>query len=228
MLREWLSDFKYRQTDAMTYERTAFGERLRASREATKLTQKQVSEAIGISQGNLAGLEREGLGSSFTPQLATLYGVDAHWLATGEHALGERPSNWLDSHHRKEGTKSRGELAQLLSHPHVSHRPPIFRWETMVIDELPNEFLVAIPDESLAPRLRAGHVVRFDRTIDARPGDCVLVADSRGDLYVRFFRAGRAGTWHAYPINEDFETFHSDRDSLRLVAVFTGMEGRLG
>lgn len=72
-------------------ERTDFGQRLLAARKAAKLTQLQVFERIGIPQSTLAELESTSSSSGYTAQLAALYGVDAHVLATGEPAPAAVP-----------------------------------------------------------------------------------------------------------------------------------------
>ena len=75
-----------------------FGERLKESRRAAKLTQKQVAAKVGMAQATLSQLEGDTYPtSSYTPRLAHLYGVSARWLADGDGprspdtALAERP-----------------------------------------------------------------------------------------------------------------------------------------
>ena len=63
---------------------TEYGLRLRAARLHAKMTQVEASKASGIPQSTISTSERESHGSSETPVYAKLYGVDAHWLATGE------------------------------------------------------------------------------------------------------------------------------------------------
>lgn len=63
---------------------TPFGERLKKAREDAGFTQEVAARRVGMSQGTLGQLEREGKGSSYTPALAALYRVDAVWLATGK------------------------------------------------------------------------------------------------------------------------------------------------
>jgi transcriptional regulator with XRE-family HTH domain len=63
---------------------TPFGERLIWARKRLKLTQKVAAGKVGMSQGTLAELERDGQGSSYTPALAALYEVNSVWLATGK------------------------------------------------------------------------------------------------------------------------------------------------
>jgi transcriptional regulator with XRE-family HTH domain len=80
---------QYRQTDAMprtARERTDFGLRLYDARKGAELTQKQVLSKIGIPQSTLSELETVATSSGYVAQLAALYKVDAHFLATGEPA----------------------------------------------------------------------------------------------------------------------------------------------
>lgn len=55
-----------------------------AARKHARLTQVQLAKAVGVSQSSIGEAEKKGLGSSYTPQIAVVCGVDAHWLATGE------------------------------------------------------------------------------------------------------------------------------------------------
>jgi len=67
--------------------RTAFGVRLVAARKHAQLTQQKAAKAASMSQGTLAELEQEGQGSSYTTQLAAIYGVNVMWLATGKGTM---------------------------------------------------------------------------------------------------------------------------------------------
>lgn len=72
-----------------------FGERLKESRRAANLTQKQVATKVGMAQATLSQLEGDTYPtSSYTPRLAHLYGVSARWLADGD---GPRASSAADA-----------------------------------------------------------------------------------------------------------------------------------
>lgn len=71
---------------------TEYGLRLRAARKHAKMTQIEASKASGIPQSTISTSERESHGSSETPVYAKLYGVDAHWLATGEGEMVPTPT----------------------------------------------------------------------------------------------------------------------------------------
>ncbi|MGG1948632.1 helix-turn-helix domain-containing protein [Trinickia sp. NRRL B-1857] len=79
--------------------RSPFGERLFLARRRKGLTQRQVSEEIGISASNLAELEQTGAGSAFTVALALLYGVNPVWLALDRGPMtGSLPApEWLEA-----------------------------------------------------------------------------------------------------------------------------------
>ncbi len=79
--------------------RTPFGERLFLARRRKGLTQRQVSDQVGISPSNLAELEQSGAGSAFTVALALLYGVNPVWLALDQGPMtGGLPApEWLET-----------------------------------------------------------------------------------------------------------------------------------
>jgi SOS-response transcriptional repressor LexA len=61
-----------------------FGQRLLQSRIEAGLSQSEVQAKIGIKQGSLSALENdEVVKSTYTIDLAHLYGVDVFWLASG-------------------------------------------------------------------------------------------------------------------------------------------------
>ena len=64
--------------------REPFGERMHQSRISANLTQKVVCQRLGCSQSNLSDLEKVSKGLSLVTHFARLYGVNPHWLATGE------------------------------------------------------------------------------------------------------------------------------------------------
>ena len=74
-------------------ERTEFGRRMLWARTEAQKKQVEVCQALGISQGTLSELETTSAGSSKVTYFARLYGVDAHWLASGDGSA--RPKHFL-------------------------------------------------------------------------------------------------------------------------------------
>lgn len=92
-------------------------------------------------------------------------------------------------------------------------------------EELPALFTVEAPDDSMAPRIKAGTRVTFDKTIEAAPGDGVLVKDGKGDPYIRQYRQLR-GRWEAKALNDAYASMLSDADELRVIAVLVSVASR--
>lgn len=130
---------------------------------------------------------------------------------------------WLELQHSVEGVnKPRGSVAHILSDQQWSYSPQI-NWEAVVSHPaLPSTFRVAMPDESMSPRVRRGDVLEFSTTESARSGDGILVRDQAGALYFRIFRQRRPGSWEAHPINTDFLALESERDGLTVMGVMVG------
>lgn len=66
-------------------------DRLKEARKKANKSQKDVVEAIGITQSALSQLETGRVdSSSHLPAIANFLGVDAYWLQTGEHPISIR------------------------------------------------------------------------------------------------------------------------------------------
>jgi len=143
-----------------------------------------------------------------------------------EHRLGLEPG-WMDRQHLITGEPPpRWEVAQVLSLPPINS--PLITWGENMHKDLPRKFRVAAPDDSMAPRVRAGELLEFDTSLTARPGDGVLVLDDAGRAYFRTFRQGRSGQWEAVAANPAFRELDSERDGLRVLAVMTAVFQRWG
>jgi len=131
--------------------------------------------------------------------------------------------DWLKSQHPVAGEpRLRGLGAQLLSHSIESYSPQV-TWEAiMKTEKLPATFRVAIPDDSMHPRVRRGDVLEFDTRETPRTGDGVLVRDAGGTLFFRIYRQAKPGAWEAHPIHPDYLPLQSDRDGLTVVGVMVG------
>jgi SOS-response transcriptional repressor LexA len=141
-----------------------------------------------------------------------------------EEKMG-RPRGWMDTQHSDAGLElSIGVVAQVLSQGPAEYAV-LLTWTALMTTTtpLPALFRVAAPDDSMAPRVRAGEIVEFSTTETPRPGDGVLVRTAQGGLYFRRYRQAHGDAWEAYPVNEAYRTLASDRDELTLVAVLVGI-----
>jgi hypothetical protein len=116
----------------------------------------------------------------------------------------------------------------LQSHPlrlqPVSNSPRINWGDEQMVDTLPATFSVAMPDDSMAPRVRRGDVIRFNRDLAPRPGDGVLLRDNQGGWFFRIYRESRPGAWEAHPLNEAYQPIDGPTNQLQILAVLTGIE----
>lgn len=78
------------------------------------MTQTKAAEAVGMSQGTLGELEREGKrGSSYTSALAKLYDVSPYWLSTGKGDMRGSPSDAKNFRNRMAEALTEDQLAWL-------------------------------------------------------------------------------------------------------------------
>lgn len=134
-------------------------------------------------------------------------------------------TNWFVPGTSERGPHYGGKQAHRVSHP-ITTVVPHLEWEELMNSDLPAKFELTLLDDAMAPRARVGQIVTFDRSLEARPGDGVLVTDSSGAYYFRLFRAGTAGRWQAHALNEAYQPLDSDRDALSVVAVLVGVQSR--
>lgn len=145
-----------------------------------------------------------------------------------EAKLG-KPVGWMDTQHPVAGaSRSPGARAHRVSHtPYTSS--PLLNWGDIVPTlPLPNTFRIAVPDDAMAPKVRAGQIAEFTAGIEPRPGDGVLVTDSAGALYFRAYRTRRADQWEAHPLNDAYRPLDSQLDGLTVLAVLTAVHARWG
>ncbi len=142
---------------------------------------------------------------------AALFGCDQNWLATGTG----RP-RWHDTEPHVPG------VAHSMSYQPIT-LPQKIEWESvMSAAELPGSFVVAMPDDALAPRVMRGTELIFEPDAHPRPGVGVLIQDKSGRRCIRQFAEGANGTWLANALAQNYYSYSSDRDEQVLLAVMTG------
>lgn len=190
-----------------------------------ELSQADLARAAGIKQPSVADWlngKTKSLKAETARKVAALIGCDQNWLGSG---VGS--PQWREANPATEGAPMRGGVAQLESHPLTPHSP-LLTWGEDMNKDLPPRFRVAAPDDSMAPRVRAGEVLEFQTGLPARPGDGVLVQDDAGNFYFRLYRERRPGHWEAHAISDAYQALDSQRDGLRVLAVLTAVYQRWG
>lgn len=78
----------------------------------------------------------------------------------------------------------------------------------------------------MAPIVHRGDRVILITGVDPRPGDFVLVADRQGTPYLREYRRVTLERWEAHALHPSFLPMDSERDGLKVLAVYDGVRGR--
>lgn len=140
-------------------------------------------------------------------------------------ALGMRVEELLA---RAENQEYPVPLAHLLGSDDVTLSSPVIEWGVLKMKILPKAFKVAAPDDSMAPRLKAGQLAEFETGLEHQPGDGVLVRDSAGECYIRRCRRIRGG-WEAYAEDSDVhQPISIVAGQADIVAVLVGVHARWG
>jgi len=161
-----------------------FASRLKYAREELAgLSQVALAKKAKVSPGTIGNYEA---GTREAPRdllsLASALGVSPLWLQEGKLPIYQ---------------ESPTRAAHVLSLDEVRLSSPILEWGAISMKTLPKTFKVAAPDDSMAPRLKAGQLAEFEVGLEPRPGDGVLVRDTEGQPCIRRCRRVR-GEWEAY------------------------------
>lgn len=202
-------------------ERTEFGARLLAARTRAGMSQMDVREALGISQGTLSQIERVAETSRYTAHLAALYKCSAEWLATGR---GEPDFLLYEDGKPVTVVELKTTLAHQLSEPTPTFKSQRIEWGDVMKEPLPNSFELVVRDDAMAPLLEPGNIARFSTNAAVRPGKRVLIVDRDGAPCIREYRAKRGERWQAVALNAAYEPMDSVDDGLRVLAVLVGVD----
>lgn len=182
---------------------------LDAAREATREsaapvhTWADLARHMGESPQTISNWKQRGLSKDGAIKAERLYAVSVDHLLTGAGKSAEKAPL----------------QAQLMSLSARTVVPLQLRWEELLpMEETPEEFQVALPDDAMAPEAKAGWLVQFDSRQEPKFGNGILVRDRTGTLHFRRYRQG-VGMWLARPDNENFVTLESERDGLEILAV---------
>jgi transcriptional regulator with XRE-family HTH domain len=210
------------------------GERAAWARTRLNLTQEQVADMAGVTQGMIGNLEG---GVRKNPRellrIAAALRVRPEWL---QHGVGPIEASDV-------GQEDMTSLAYNKGNVVTSWRLiPLILWDrldsmTKANDDLSIADLPLVPadprvgprtkavqmlDDSMAPRIRPGDVLLFDPDMAALPGKVVLVVAPDGQHYVRMYRVRHGGRWEAVAESAGYDSLDSETDQLTVVATAVG------
>lgn len=190
------------------------GHNIKRLREQYSWSLEDLASRSGVERRTVHALEhRDSKRSEYAAVLAQALGVPV-----GELLLHTPPQAW-----------------DALTSPPVQHHPlsqqtpivtPTITWEDAMHHPLPVRFELHLVDDSMTPRVRRGDAVLFSTDEEPRPGDGILVRDRYGSVHFRLFTRGAGSEWSATALNPGYQTLHSDRDGLTILAVLVGIQAR--
>ena len=197
------------------------GKNIRARRKEMKMTLEQLALEIGSDTGNLSRIER-GQQSLTTDKISAIakalncLPVD---LLSEEQAPIQLPPGYL----RVPVLNSEQILNWNKVRSHLSYIG-ITDWLITDANISNDSFSFEIGDLSMFPDFKIGDRVIVDPTISAAAGDFVLAISSSQGLIFRKYRArglNKHGSvsFELYPMNEDYEIFYSDVESIHILGV---------
>jgi len=197
------------------------GGRLRYAREKRGLKQDQLAKMSRVTQSTISKLEKGT--TQETTKLSTLARALRTPLDWIELRRGPEPA-WEDpdaAHSPLPHSDVSAGLMQTFEHVLTTME------ELMGLQQVPARFVYALPDDAMGEFGRAGTEVLFHAADDAKPGAGVLVRDGAGALHVRRKAQGREDShWLAIAPNRVYRDLDSERDSLKVLAVWRGVVNR--
>jgi hypothetical protein len=174
---------------------------------------------MDVSAATLTNWKSRGVSLEGLLSAEALFGCPAAWVRDGN---GE---HWTYPQTPDEGG-SIMPVAREMSYRQQTVTPPHVAWDALMKTPLEAEFQTTAADDSMAPEVPRGARIIFVTGLQPNAGDFVLVADNQGVHYLREYRQLRPGHWQAHALNAAYLPLDSERDGLRVLAVFDGMRGR--
>lgn len=212
------------------------GTRLKEARKKAGKSQKDVVEAVGITQSALSQLEN-GLvsSSSHLPSIARFLGVDAYWLQTGE--LPDLTK--LDAAKFESNVSfTNSPLIQIPLLDYVQAglfhevgydgvNPLGTSWTTYEGARPECVFSLKVEGLSMSPEFMPGDEIVVDGSLEAKPGSLVIAQEIQHNVARTTFKKYRVIGINEFgvdvielvPLNKDFPTLNSTQIDISIIGV---------
>lgn len=208
-------------------------DRLKKARKMAGKSQKDVVEAIGITQSALSQLET-GLvnSSSHLPSIANFLGVNAYWLQTGNGEMQDQAT------HESSFGNVRPDTSPLRKIPVLDYvqaglfhdvgydglNPKSETYTTYQSAKPECVFSLEVSGASMTPDFNPGDKLVVDASKPPYPGCYVIAQNGSHEATFKKYRAigydehGRE-TFELVPLNPDFPTMNSTQQEIRIIGV---------
>ncbi|GLG82162.1 LexA family protein [Acinetobacter calcoaceticus] len=212
------------------------GKRLKEARKKAGKSQKDVVEAIGITQSALSQLENGIVSSSsHLPSIAKYLGVDSYWLQTG---IESSNNNFSNNHNESNVSLPTYPLcaipllnyvqAGLLHEVGYDGLNPLgTSWTTYVGARPECVFSLKVEGLSMAPEFMPGDEIVVDGALEAKPGSLVIAQEVQHGVARTTFKKYRVigvsefgvDIIELVPLNPDFPTLNSLQIEISIIGV---------
>lgn len=208
-------------------------DRLKEARKKAKKSQKDVVDAIGITQSALSQLETGAVSSSsHLPAIARFLNVDSYWLQTGEGEMliNASQDNGFNNVSFDVPTLRKIPLLDFVQ-AGVFHEcgydginPKGESYTTYESNKPECVFSLEVSGLSMAPEFNPGDKLVVDASKPPYPGCFVIAQNGSHEATFKKYRAigydehGRE-TFELVPLNPDFPTMNSTQQEIRIIGV---------
>lgn len=208
-------------------------DRLKKARKMAGKSQKDVVEAIGITQSALSQLET-GLvnSSSHLPSIANFLGVNAYWLQTGNGEMQDQTTPESSFGNVRPDTSPLRKIPVLdyvqagLFHDvgYDGLNPKSETYTTYQSAKPECVFSLEVSGASMTPDFNPGDKLVVDASKPPYPGCYVIAQNGSHEATFKKYRAigydehGRE-TFELVPLNPDFPTMNSTQQEIRIIGV---------
>ena len=203
-------------------------ERIRELRKKHGLTQQKLGELIGVKKSSISQWENDEHSPSGDnlAQLSKVFGVSAHWLATGKGSpelLNVEPA-----------VIPQGNRVPILSYVQTGNWREMCEQATAFDGNVeyvsaggeigPYGFGLWLRGDSMVPLFKEGDLIIVDPDESPQPGDYVVAMNGSDEATFKKYRPrgideNGQEVFELVPLNDDYPTMHSDRQHIQIIGV---------
>lgn len=203
-------------------------ERIRELRKKHGLTQQKLGELIGVKKSSISQWENDEHSPSGDnlAQLSKVFGVSAHWLATGK---GSPVLSNVEP-----AVIPQGNRVPILSYVQAGNWREMCEHATAFDGNVeyvsaggeigPYGFGLWLRGDSMLPQFKEGDLIIVDPDESPQPGDYVVAKNGSNEATFKKYRprgideSGQE-VFELIPLNDDYPTMHSDRQQIQIIGV---------
>lgn len=203
-------------------------ERIRELRKKHGLTQQKLGELIGVKKSSISQWENDEHSPSGDnlAQLSKVFGVSAHWLATGKGSP--------ELSNVEPAVIPQGNRVPILSYVQAGNWREMCEQATAFDGNVeyvsaggeigPYGFGLWLRGDSMLPQFKEGDLIIVDPDESPQPGDYVVAKNGSDEATFKKYRPrgideNGQEVFELVPLNDDYPTMHSDRQHIQIIGV---------